>query len=375
MKSILFFCTLFLSINVNAINDNSLNDSSKNENAINVTFINPSIPGTAFWDRVTAIAKAAAQDLNINLTVVYGRDNRIFNLEAIQAVSSKSNKPDYLVFMPYDGNSELTFSTINNAKIPFITLERTLLEEEHEFIKLPQQKYNYWLGEIFHDNIIAGELLADSLIASIRHDRPHELLTIAGISGSFSGESNQRNLGLEKSVAKHKNVKLLQIVPAIWSRERSREIIHQLYRRFGHIDIAWTASDGMALGVLDYLQSGYNNLNHQMKVGGIDWTVEAIEMVNSNKLTATVGGHIFQTAWALIKIFDHHQNKNVFKKGADSKTYDLQLIDRNNIDQYYVLGQKVDWHRVDFKAFTLSATNQVNYDFDVKLLLKYLKEE
>ncbi|MDG1750819.1 MAG: ABC transporter substrate-binding protein [Thalassotalea sp.] len=341
--------------------------------AIEVTFINPSIPGTPFWDRVTAIAKAAADDLQINLTVVYGKDNRIFNLEAIVLVASQERKPDYLLFMPYDGNSEVSFSTLENSKIPFITLERTLLEDEQSFVSLPQVKYKYWLGEIFHDNAVAGELLADSLIASARKTNS-EPLNIVGLAGSFSGESNQRTSGLQRSVDKHENVNLLQVVPAIWSRERSRYIIHQVSSRFGKVDIAWAASDGMALGVLDSVKSGYNEVNPDMKIGGIDWTVEAIEKVKSNNLVATVGGHIFQAAWGLIKIFDHHHNKTVFDKGIDKKTYDLQIIDQSNINDFYVLAKKVDWQRIDFNIFTLTSTKKMQYNFDIALIMNVLNQ-
>lgn len=344
---------------------------SLNTSAIEVTFINPSVPGTPFWDRVTAIAKAASNDLNINLTVVYGKDNRIFNLEAIQSVASQDIKPDYLIFMPYDGNSEVSFSTLENAKIPFVTIERTLLKDEQDFISLPQVKYKYWLGEIFHDNKLAGELLADSLISAAMKDNAKPL-SIVGISGSFSGESNQRTKGLISSVQKHNNVELKQVVPAIWSRERSRAIIHQLSSRFGHIDIAWAASDGMALGILDSLTSGYSDINPDMKVGGIDWTIEAIKKVKSKELIATVGGHIFQTAWALVKIFDHHHTKNVFLKGSDKKTFDLEVIDSSNINEFYILANKVDWHSIDFKKYSLTVTNKNHYDFNSKLIMDIL---
>lgn len=344
--------------------------------AINVTFINPSIPGTPFWDRVTAIAKAAANDFNINLTVVYGKDNRIFNLEAIQSVASNPVKPDYLIFMPYDGNSDVSFATLESAKIPFITIERTLLPEEQAFISLPQVKFSYWLGEIFHDNVVAGERLADALISAARKEYPeNQPLNIVGISGSFSGESNQRTLGLEKSIDKHKNVYLKQVVPGVWSRERSRSIIYQLAGRFGHIDIAWTASDGMALGVLDSVMSGNTSINKHMKIGGIDWTSEAISKIKSKELTATVGGHIFQTAWALTKIYDHHHGLDVFKKGADIKTYDLNVIDSNNIENYYIYANKLNWNVVDFTQFSLIENKQSDYNFDLTLVTKLLNAE
>ncbi len=342
--------------------------------AINVTFINPSVPGTAFWDRVTAVARAAADDLSINLTVLYGADNRIFNLDAVKKVTTSKVKPDYVIFSPYDGNAVQTYQALEQAKIPFITIERTLQPNEQVLLALPQEKYKYWLGEVFHDNIFAGKLLADSLIKHARQTNKDERLSIVGISGSFSGESNQRNEGLKSSVESHQDIQLLQIVPAIWSRERSRYIIHQLTGRFGKIDIAWTASDGMALGVLDSISSGSSEVNPDIVVGGIDWTVEAIEKVKSGELAASVGGHIMQTAWALVKIYDHHHGLKVFDKAANEKTFDLEVIDKENVDQYFVLANKVNWGLVDFLQFSRTVTKQPNYHFSISAMMADLNQ-
>lgn len=339
--------------------------------AVNVVFVNPSVPGTAFWDRVTDTAIAAANDLDIELKVVYGRDNRIYNLEAIQKVIAGANRPNYIIFMPYDGNSEATFNSLERAKIPFVTLERTLHGEEHELIGFPQENYKYWLGEIYHDNIFAGKILAEELIKQARKNKPNKALSIVGISGSYSGESDDRVLGLSNQVKIDKNSKLLQVVPAIWSRERSRLIIHQLASRFGNIDIAWTASDGMALGVMDSIQSNALG-NVDIKIGGIDWTVEAIQQVKKGGLSASVGGHFMQTAWAIVKIFDHHNGKQVFKKGDQPKTYDLEVISKNNIDQYLILANKVNWHKVDFAQFSLIKGDLEQYHFSFEDLLKQL---
>lgn len=340
--------------------------------AIKVTFINPSVPGTAFWDRVTAAAVAAADDLSIELTVLYGRDNRIFNLETIEQAVNAQDKPDYIIFMPYDGNSVQTFDLLEAAKIPFITIERTLQPKEQALVSLPQIKYKYWLGEIFHDNIVAGKLLSDTLIDEAKLLNGDKPINVVGISGSFSGESSERTLGLETSIAEQTNATLLQVVPAIWSRERSRNIIHQLASRFGHIDVAWAASDGMALGVLDSIHSGHGSINPKMLIGGIDWTVEAINKIKSGELTASVGGHLMQTAWALVKIYDHHHGYNAFVKGANEKTYDLEVINKHNIMRYFILARKLNWQRVDFKRFTLKESQLSHYQFSFDSMLSEL---
>ncbi|GHF91728.1 ABC transporter substrate-binding protein [Thalassotalea marina] len=341
--------------------------------AINVVFVNPSVPGTPFWDRVTAVAKAAAQDLSINLEVVYGEDNRISNLEVIEELAARKNKPAYVIFMPFDGTAERMFGSLNASKIPFITVERTLQISEQQKIGFPGEIFEYWIGEVFHDNEYAGNLLAERLIAEAKKHNPEQNLVAIGISGSFSGESSDRTRGLERAIADHKEVQLAQVVPAIWSRERSRHIIHQLTSRFGKIDVAWAASDGMALGILDSVKSGHGtNINKDMKIGGIDWTGEGIDRIRAGELTASVGGHFMQTAWALVKIYDQEHGKTIFKGGDMGRTYDLEIIDRSNIHLYGILSKKVDWTKVDFKNFTLTHTKSPQYNFSFEKMIRAL---
>ncbi|WP_448549843.1 ABC transporter substrate-binding protein [Thalassotalea fusca] len=320
---------------------------------LKVTLVNPSIPGTPFWDRVTAIAYAAANDLNIELSVVYGRDNRIFNHKTIEQLAFLEQKPDYVVLMPYGGNAKVSFDVLEKAKVSFITMERTLHYDEQTVVGFPQENYQYWLGEVYHDNTHAGLLLANTLITKASHLLDKDSLTAIGISGSFSGESEQRVGGFIKSLSQYPDVELLQVVPGGWSRERSRDIIHQLASRYGEIDIAWTASDGMALGVLDSASSLHSPIKNRIITGGIDWTSEAVQKIKSGQMTASVGGHIMQAAWALIKIHDHHGGQPVFIKGDGTPPYYLEVITADNIDSYDFLAQQVDWSLVDFKKFSL----------------------
>jgi len=88
--------------------------------AIDVVLINPSVPGTAFWDRVSAAANGAAKNLNINLTIIYGKDNRIYNFDTLVALVAQKKHPDYVIFSPFDGTAERSFSLLDKAKISIL---------------------------------------------------------------------------------------------------------------------------------------------------------------------------------------------------------------------------------------------------------------
>ena len=340
---------------------------------LKVTLVNPSIPGTPFWDRVTAVAYAAAEDLNIELSVVYGRDNRIFNHKTIEKIAAQPQKPDFVVFMPYGGNAKHSFAALNQAKIPFVTMERTLHKSEQKLVGLPQEKFQFWFGEIYHDNVQAGRLLATTLVEKAMKLQGNNTFTAIGISGSHSGESDERVEGLKSGLSAFDNVSLLQVVPGGWSRERGRDIIHQLSSRYGEINIAWTASDGMALGVLDSVTSVHSPVKHRIMVGGIDWTIEAIKRIQTGEMAASVGGHFMQAAWALVKIYDHANKHQVFGKEEFNTSYPLAVITGENVSDYLILAEQVDWQKVNFKAFTLShSKSRKRYRFEFSRVLNQL---
>ena len=153
MKLVLFFIALIF---------------SANSFALNIVFVTPSFPGNPFWDRASAVALACANNLNINLSIVYGKNNRIQQYETVKKITLSQLKPDYVIFSPYGGTAIGEFTLLNDAKIPFVTLERTLGKNEAEQIGLPQTKYGNWLGEIYHDNKSAGKLLADELFSQFQ---------------------------------------------------------------------------------------------------------------------------------------------------------------------------------------------------------------
>jgi len=362
MKYVLFNFLLFFSLNAFSIN---------------VVFINPSVPGTPFWDRVTAAANASANDLGIKLTVIYGKDNRIFNYETLSTLLSKEKKPDYIIFSPYDGSTERSFSLLDESKVKFVTLERTLHKKEQKLVGFPQEKYPFWLGEIYHDNRHVGELLIDTLVdISVKKIKNKNFpLNVIGVSGSYSGESASREEGLMNSSLVNGNTKILQVTSAGWSREKARNIFFHFNERYSNIDIVWTASDGMALGVMDAIYSDLNKVSkNKVVIGGIDWTPEAIRMIKTKRLDASVGGHFMQAAWALVKIYDQHHGINVFKKGESSFTYELEVITADNVNQYMPIAEKIDWSKVDFKRFTLfNNPEDKEHDFSFQRVIDQIK--
>jgi len=337
----------------------------------NIVFVNPSVPGVSFWDRVTNISLAAARDLNLVVEVVYGEDNRITHFETLTNIASRKNKPDLVIFMPYGGNAKYAYELFENAKIPFITMERTLEKQEAQTVGTPGKRFKYWFGEVFHNNEEAGKKLADSIIKRGYTVFNKKKLSLAALTGSFSGESSHRNDGLLASIAEHPDVKLLQIIPANWSRERGKAAIHKLINRYETVDVVWSASDSMALGVLDSLKAKPSEHQPSMVVGGFDWTLEAVKEIKQGNLHASVGGHIFQGAWTLVLAKDLLLGKIGKYK---SISYSLEIIDTQNVNRFEIFATNYDWDTIDFNKFRLSEGQlETEYPFNIDRVLSQIK--
>jgi ABC-type sugar transport system substrate-binding protein len=60
------------------------------------------------------------------------------------------------------------------------------------------------------------------------------------------------------------------------------------------------------MGVLDASLILNLKPNHDIFIGGFDWNKKNVAKIKSKKITATIGGHAFAGAKALVKIFDHY---------------------------------------------------------------------
>jgi len=342
-----------------------------------VAFINPTINDSPFWQRVNQVAISAASDLNIQLTIYNSGGHRLLQKQVINQIIRQEIKPDYIIFLPFDGTVVESFTKLEQAKIPFITIERTTFTDVKNELEQPREKFKFWLGEIYHDNKKAGQLLANALFKASKNLTPSDKqFNVVGISGDFSGQSNERSAGLVAEVKQqNNNFSLAQIVNSHWERELAAYKFSGLLMRYNNIKVVWTAADIMALGVADTAKQQGKIINKDLFIGGFDWANDALQAIKENRYTASVGGHFMQTAWALVKIYDHNQGKPAFIIGNNSPSYKLQLIDRNNIDDYQVLLNNPDWSKVDFGQFTLShQANLTDYQLDFSQVLKRLNQ-
>ncbi len=336
---------------------------------LQVLMISPSYQADPFFSQVDTVARYAAVSLGFELTLLHGDGNRLFQKQILQNYL-KERKPDYLILQVYPGTGQDLFQYLHQQQIPTITLEHILLDKEQQLVGKPGEKYPYWIGEIYHDNQHAGQLLMQQLLRQCQPASGSGLNEVIGINGAYGFESDQRAAGAIAAVKANPKFKLQQIVNANWVQDVAYTQTLQLLRRYPQSRVIWSASDWMALGVTEALRS------QQLEpadfcVGGFDWIPAAIDKIRDGEITASVGGHFLMAAWAMVAIFDHQQGKLPAGLLSNKPAFALELLTRDNLRQYQPLLQLNSWQQLDFRQFSFSANpGQQQYPFSLQRALQ-----
>lgn len=317
---------------------------------LQVSFVSPIKRDDPFWQLVTDVARSAAEDLDIEFSIRVVDIDRFSILSAIQSLSQKANKPDYIIYRPLQGNSVSILKALESSRIPFVTLERGFSNEELIEIGQPQQKFKYWLGEVIYDNKAGGALLASALYKQHIKNYPNKKMTITGISGALEQVSFDREAGLEHVARNSVKVQINQIFPMHWLASNLTDRFPAIYQRYPTTDAYWCAADLYGLNILGQLKKLGLSDPERILIGGFDWLPETIDKIQQGEITASVGGHFLMAANALLKIVEYHNGNNVFLVNKMSEKY--ELIDKDNAVIYQPFLKKAPWREIDFRQFS-----------------------
>lgn len=339
---------------------------------LQVLMISPSYQSDPFFSQVDKLARYAAKSLGFELTLLHGDGNRLLQKQILLGYL-KERKPDYLILQVYPGTGTELFDFLEQQKIPTITLEQILLAREQPLVGRPGEKFKYWIGEIFHNNQDAGQLLMEYLLQACAPAAQSGFSDVIGINGAYGFEADQRAAGANIAVQADPRFQLQQIVHANWVRDIAYTQTMQLMRRYPQSRVIWSASDWMALGIIESLRSQEVPLDN-FCIGGFDWIPPAIEKIQQGELTASVGGHFLMAAWAMVAIYDHHHGNLPPEMLSNHPAFALELLHRDNLEKYRPLLQQDTWQYIDFKQFSFTENpTQTKYPFSLKYAVRILE--
>lgn len=327
-----------------------------------VLFVNPSLISDPFFMQVEAAARVAAEQLELDLTIINGDANRLLQQQKLTEYLQK-HRPDYAIVQPYTGAGVQLMELLAKYPVKIITLEHMWQPEEVPKAGRPGERYPNWLAELYFDNVQASQ----QLTVALQQACPNADQLI-GINGMINYETDRRAEGVYQAM-RQRGGTVHQLVNGKWDRKLAAEQSRQLLRRYPDSRLIWAASDWMALGVLDTLGPAAAG---QYCVGGFDWIPEAQKAIAQGQLTASAGGHFTMAAFALVLIYDHVHGKlpNPF---ADVPLLQLDILTQQNLAQYQPLLRAGQWRHIDFRRFSLKHNPaQQHYNFSVQAALKQL---
>jgi len=359
---------------------------SLNAKTINVAFVNGR-DSVGFWKDVENFMMIVAKDFDdLKLTIYRAKSNHLKQLRILEKITSSNYKTKYDVVLTraLRKNGIQLLDIAEKNKIPIFLFNTGLDKKQMEIAGEPRQNYKYFIGEMYPDDEQAGFDLASELVGSYELINPNvkiNLLALTGGSGNLA--SVMRVKGLKRFLKNNKDkVNLLQLIPIYklddHGLEGSEKKTKLALKRYKNINLIWGYNDAITIGSLNVIlknQSFKNTHGKTLFSGGIDWTKEAIEFIENDKMSYTIGGHYMDGGWSLIAVYDYLKGKD-FKDSQGIVTFGTKLstINKKNLEGFKTLFIKNKVKEIDFKSFSINKNpNLKEYNFGLDLLLNKLK--
>jgi ABC-type sugar transport system substrate-binding protein len=352
-------------------NAHTTTQQATRQDRVKVKFINPSAPDNIFWNKMTQFMQAAANSLDMDLSVSHGNENRFHTTREVQNAMSKA-AADYYIYIYQVGEGLNLLNHAESLKAKSIIINTNVPPEDQVKAGTPRKIFSQWQAHFIPDDVAAGALLAQYLSSKSRRinpDRPPEIIALNGSLDSTA--AIDRKTGLENFLRAHADVKLNQLTWARWDAQLAEFQTERLLVRYPGTCIIWSASDGMIIGAIRAL-SRQANRSCRPVIGGVDWSDWGIDAVKNGELDATVGGHFMEGAWALVLIHDLSRGIQMTETDYTLRT-PMALLTQENISLLQIALAQESWQRIDFKKFTRAHSGASSYDFSVSAVLKQLQ--
>ncbi|MEB8434512.1 ABC transporter substrate-binding protein [Cocleimonas sp. KMM 6892] len=318
-----------------------------------IVFISPDFAESQFFNIVNKIMRDAADDLGISLEILYADDNPTTTIKIGTSVLNRTTRPDYLVMV-----NEVV-ATAKLMKLANQLGQKTFLfNADYQEGQYDQYKSKTWLGSLLPDDEQAGYQLAKVLVTEARKKKLSDKngkINIIGINGDHrSRVPISRKKGLQAFVDENNDVELLHIVNAYWSKKRATETVENLLKLFPETNLIWSASDYMASGAAIGAENMNRVIGKDMLTCGIDWLPSTFEEIKDQRLSCSIGGHIFDGAWLMVLL--HDQFNHFYPDFIQKKTHFSSVNNENLSDIERIFDQEL-WKKIDYKKFS-KAYNQ-----------------
>lgn len=344
-----------------------------------VTLLVPDPPGISpFWTQAVEIVKAAAEDLDIDLRLVYSKSNSYSLKKDGLAALDDPDKPEYFITGYWNASTQHHLEHAEQLGIRTFVFNSGVAPEEHNAVGLPREKYKLWIGQMTPDELQGGYVLADRLIdqakAAGRTDGGKVHVVALGGWGNKNEIEEDRYAGMKKRINEKNDAVLDEFVLTGWVRSTAYTELLDILKQSPKTGVVWSASDVMALGAVDAVKDAGKTPGRDVLIGGIDWSREGIDAVAAGDMAITMGSHYLEGAKALILVHDYHYGLDFAKTQGVMIQTQLKPVTGDNAAGYRDKLSNLDWRKIDFKRFSKKYNPELkSYDFTLDQLLDTLQ--
>ncbi len=356
----------------------SYSEEIRDNQKINVVFFSPDKKGNVYWDFVTSTMRHAAEDLAINLQVVYANKSNFHNEETFTSLMSTIGKPDYLlyIYQKNRGLKLLKFAEINNINSFILNTIVTL--DDRKVVGTPKQKFTQWVGHIYPQLDKAGENIACTLFQQaeaknlIAKDGSIHAIAVSGSRDSSSAVEWSK--GIEKSASLTPHRKIQQIVYSNWNAERAYNQVKGLLGRYPEVAVVLTIDESTSLAAIRAIEDSGKQANIDVLVGGVVISSNGIEAIKGEKLTANYGQSIWSGVYGLVYVFDHFHGLKLLPEEYEY-SYVEKVILTKELKSFDMLMSDNAWKNINFKRFSRYLNPKIkNYDFSPEAMVNILQK-
>lgn len=315
---------------------------------LRVGFVNPGRTTDRFWQMAQQAIEAAAKHFNIDLLTRYAERDRHQIITAGRDILTR--KPDYMLIVNEHRTAVPLMTAAQTAGVPCMLVFSGAAADDTALLGRPRERSPLFLGSLLADNAGAGAFMARALLADCRHrhgtDSPVPLLALGGLAATPAGQ--ERTNGLHQVLADDGGAQLLDFVAVNWSRDEARDRAISLLRRQPQTRGIWCASDDMALGALDALDTLGMVPGRDVSVIGLNWQEEALRAVAAGRMVLSMGGHFLLGAWALAMLRDLADGRDFAGAGGTEQYLALAPLRPEQVGPYLARFGGDGWSRIDF---------------------------
>lgn len=347
-----------------------------------IVFINPGLTGEDFWEDVSAVMRAAADQLGFLVEIRMAERERSRIRAMSLAAAAEDPAPDALLLVNEEQSAGAGALAAVQRGIPTLFLLNELTGEDAVQIGPPRQTHPSYLGSLVPDNRQAGRDMAEALFAKARQEKWYasdgklHFLALGGEMATPAG--SERSIGMREAAEAAVDVVLDRHLSAGWSQSEARQITRRYLDWALRASIrpcgVWAASDGMALGAIAAFEDTGLLAGRDAGFVGLNWSQAGLHAVSDQRMLMSEGGHLFCGAWALVLLHDWFAGLDFATGGRACLRFGMAGIDRDNLSAYDTALGHGKFERIDFRSFTRTSRraqgmDNGGYDFSLDAVL------